>query len=43
MPDAFSHFPPPLQLVLSNGIVVGAVAAVLLNSIFGKAGAKDGR
>ncbi|MGV8125279.1 MAG: nucleobase:cation symporter-2 family protein [Candidatus Xenobiia bacterium LiM19] len=33
-PEAFTHLPDSLRLVFSNGVVVGTIAAVLLNLIF---------
>lgn len=36
MPQLFAHLPQTLEMIFSNGIIVGSICAVTLNAIFGK-------
>ncbi len=39
VPGLYSKFPPTLQLVLGNGLAMGAITAVILNLLFNHMGA----
>jgi xanthine/uracil permease len=41
VPGIYNRFPPNLQLVLGNGLAMGALTAVLLNLVFNHLGARQ--
>jgi xanthine/uracil permease len=40
VPGLYSRFPPTAQLVLGNGLAMGAVTAIVLNIVFHHLGAR---
>jgi len=42
VPGLYNRFPPNLQLVLGNGLAMGALTAVLLNLVFNHLGTRQG-
>jgi len=42
VPGIYNRFPPNLQLVLGNGLAMGALTAVLLNLVFNHLGTRQG-